>query len=252
MPRPALSLDRICALALEAQIYKECVRYYPFVLGAQPVRPIDLAASMPPIANEGARPTPYAIESIEQQWQRGLPAQRRRWSRSARPTGSRSISSRPCCRASCSAAPRAASRSLAPYVAGKTGTTDDENDAWFVGFTNDVTVAVWVGYDNADGKRRTLGGGADRRQRRGPDLRADHAGGLGAPRRRRRRSRRRRRRRGATSWPAGSISKSGEDNANEPNGTPRSLVEYFRRDRNGGVADTQYRARLARRGLRDL
>ena len=29
-----------------------------------------------------------------------------------------------------------------------------------MGFTNDVTVAVWVGYDNADGKRRTLGGGA--------------------------------------------------------------------------------------------
>jgi membrane peptidoglycan carboxypeptidase len=49
---------------------------------------------------------------------------------------------------------------LAPYVAGKTGTTDDEIDAWFVGFTNEVTVAVWVGYDNADGKRRTLGGGA--------------------------------------------------------------------------------------------
>ena len=50
--------------------------------------------------------------------------------------------------------------SLAPYVAGKTGTSDEENDAWFVGFTNDVTVAVWIGYDNADGKRRTLGGGA--------------------------------------------------------------------------------------------
>ena len=29
-----------------------------------------------------------------------------------------------------------------------------------MGFTNEVTVAVWVGYDNADGKRRTLGGGA--------------------------------------------------------------------------------------------
>src|SRR5262249_45790072 len=49
---------------------------------------------------------------------------------------------------------------LAPYVAGKTGTSDDENDAWFVGLTNDVTVAVWVGYDNSDGKRRTLGGGS--------------------------------------------------------------------------------------------
>jgi len=49
---------------------------------------------------------------------------------------------------------------LAPYVAGKTGTTDNENDVWFVGFTNEVTVAVWVGYDNADGRRRTLGSGA--------------------------------------------------------------------------------------------
>jgi penicillin-binding protein 1A len=50
-------------------------------------------------------------------------------------------------------------RALAPYVAGKTGTSDNENDAWFVGFTNDVTIAVWVGYDNADGKRHTLGRG---------------------------------------------------------------------------------------------
>jgi membrane carboxypeptidase/penicillin-binding protein len=50
---------------------------------------------------------------------------------------------------------------LSPYVAGKTGTSDDENDAWFVGFTNDVTVAVWLGYDNASGgKRRTLGSGS--------------------------------------------------------------------------------------------
>ena len=49
---------------------------------------------------------------------------------------------------------------LAPYVAGKTGTSEDENDAWFVGFTNDVTVAVWVGYDNGAGSRRTLGSGS--------------------------------------------------------------------------------------------
>jgi membrane peptidoglycan carboxypeptidase len=50
-------------------------------------------------------------------------------------------------------------RALSPYVGGKTGTSDDENDAWFIGFTNEVTVGVWVGYDNADGRRRTLGPG---------------------------------------------------------------------------------------------
>ena len=32
------------------------------------------------------------------------------------------------------------------FVAGKTGTTENYGDAWFVGFTEKYTVAVWVGY----------------------------------------------------------------------------------------------------------
>lgn len=32
-------------------------------------------------------------------------------------------------------------------VAGKTGTTDDYRDAWFVGFSNNVVAAVWLGFD---------------------------------------------------------------------------------------------------------
>jgi membrane carboxypeptidase/penicillin-binding protein len=32
-------------------------------------------------------------------------------------------------------------------IAGKTGTTDDYHDAWFVGFSTKVVVAVWVGLD---------------------------------------------------------------------------------------------------------
>jgi penicillin-binding protein 1B len=34
------------------------------------------------------------------------------------------------------------------YVAGKTGTTNDYRDAWFVGYTPDVVTTVWVGYDH--------------------------------------------------------------------------------------------------------
>ncbi len=34
-------------------------------------------------------------------------------------------------------------------VAGKTGTTDDYGDAWFVGYTPELAVAVWVGYPDA-------------------------------------------------------------------------------------------------------
>jgi len=34
------------------------------------------------------------------------------------------------------------------YVAGKTGTTNDYRDAWFVGYTRDVVTTVWVGFDH--------------------------------------------------------------------------------------------------------
>jgi penicillin-binding protein 1A len=42
-------------------------------------------------------------------------------------------------------------------VAGKTGTTDDYTDAWFVGFTPSIAVGVWVGNDRNEslGKRET-------------------------------------------------------------------------------------------------
>jgi penicillin-binding protein 1A len=35
--------------------------------------------------------------------------------------------------------------------AGKTGTTDEYRDAWFVGFTSDIVVGVWVGNDDIAG-----------------------------------------------------------------------------------------------------
>ena len=33
-------------------------------------------------------------------------------------------------------------------LAGKTGTTNDNTDAWFVGFTSDLVIGVYVGMDN--------------------------------------------------------------------------------------------------------
>ena len=62
---PEQSLDEVCATAVAAKIYTDCMRYYPFVLGAQPVRMIDLAAFYAAVANEGARPQPHGIDSIE-------------------------------------------------------------------------------------------------------------------------------------------------------------------------------------------
>jgi penicillin-binding protein 1A len=155
---PPQSLDYICKLAQQLKIYKECIPYYPFVLGAQPVRPLDLATFYATIANEGARPTPYVIDRITRGdktvYQHEIPSEEVSMADNASFYQLKTMMQ--------GVLARGTARSLshmAPYVAGKTGTTDGENDVWFVGFSNDVTVAVWVGYDNADGHRRTLGTG---------------------------------------------------------------------------------------------
>jgi penicillin-binding protein 1A len=44
-------------------------------------------------------------------------------------------------------------------VAGKTGTTEDYRDAWFIGWTNGTIVAVWFGNDNDAPMRDVSGGG---------------------------------------------------------------------------------------------
>jgi penicillin-binding protein 1A len=157
---PEASLNRICDLAVEALIYRECQRFYPVVLGAQPVRPVDLAAFYAAIANEGKRPSPFTVESIERDGEviyrhQPMPVV----IRSVDPAAFYQLKSM-----LQGVLARGTARSisrLSPYVGGKTGTSEDENDAWFIGFTNDVTVAVWLGYDNgAGGKRRTLGSGS--------------------------------------------------------------------------------------------
>ena len=153
------SLDAVCALALEAQLYAACERYYPFVLGAQPVRMIDLAAFYAAVATEGARPQPYALESVEE-------GHRVLFRHEAKPPvaiGSADkvafYQLRTMLQGVVARGTAASLARYSAYLGGKTGTTENENDAWFVGFTNDATIAVWVGYDNADGLKRTLGRG---------------------------------------------------------------------------------------------
>jgi membrane carboxypeptidase/penicillin-binding protein len=233
---PEDSLDRVCQLAQEAQLYKDCERYYPFILGAQPVRMIDLAAFFAAISNEGSRPTPYVIDSIEKDGktiyhhdpQTALVG-------NANPAAFYQLKTM--LQGVLARGTAYQIHQFAPYVGGKTGTTENENDAWFVGFSNDVTVAVWVGYDNADGQRRTLGAGetgakaatpifepimqavwanyAPRAPLAGPSVEA---------------------RRNLVDWP---IDLASGDRLEQ--GIPGGFVEHFRRDRGGDFDDTQYK-----------
>ena len=140
--KPEASLDPLCQLALEAQIYRECLHYYPFVLGAEPVRPVDLAAFFATIANEGLRLAPHVIDSVERD---GAVIYRHNSASATRISSVDQAAFYQLKTMMQGVLARGTAHSIAdltPYVAGKTGTSDDENDAWFVGFTNEVTVAV--------------------------------------------------------------------------------------------------------------
>jgi len=50
-------------------------------------------------------------------------------------------------------------KSVGKPVAGKTGTTNEERDSWFIGFTPDLTVGAYVGYDNPKPMGREATGG---------------------------------------------------------------------------------------------
>jgi membrane carboxypeptidase/penicillin-binding protein len=232
--QPEKSLDDICATAVAAKIYSECVRYYPFILGAQPVKMINLAAFYAAIANEGALPQPHGIDSIGQNGHIVYQYPNTPLPRIGAADPAAFYQLKTILQGVVARGTARAIASLSPFVAGKTGTTEDAVDGWFIGFTNDVTVAVWVGYDNDKGKRRSLGPSEDGARVAlpifQPIIQAVWADGV-APK-------------APLSGPSPQARRELVDipidymSGNRVNGG--NFIEHFRRSTDGQVADTQY------------
>ncbi len=43
-------------------------------------------------------------------------------------------------------------------MSGKTGTSSDYHDAWFIGYTEDLVAGVWLGNDNSTSMNKITGG----------------------------------------------------------------------------------------------
>ncbi len=85
-----------------------------------------------------------------------------------------------CCAARSTAAPGGRRCSTSPNF-GKTGTSQDNRDALFVGYAGDLVVGVWIGNDD-----NTPLNGDPRRRAAGADLARLHGAGAGQERRARR------------------------------------------------------------------
>ncbi|OYX58118.1 MAG: penicillin-binding protein [Brevundimonas subvibrioides] len=130
-------------------------------LGAVEVSPIDMATAYDAFANGGRRVEAYGISRIR------TPQGRVIYQRGARDAASGQAINNPSLyymnqmlRGVVTSGTARSAAISGRDIAGKTGTTSDYKDAWFVGYTGGFVTAVWVGKDDNTAMRGVTGGAA--------------------------------------------------------------------------------------------
>ena len=138
--------------------------YLTMALGVGSVTPMQMATAFSVFANGGYRINPYLITKITDQRGRTLvekpPPALDESARGIEPRNAFIMSSLLQEVTRSGTAARAQATLKRPDLYGKTGTTNDSIDTWFVGYQPTLTAAVWMGYDTPKklGDRETGGG----------------------------------------------------------------------------------------------
>lgn len=119
-------------------------------LGTGLVTPLEMTAAYAAFANGGLAVTPRAIVRVEDAEGSIVHENAVKTRRAVRPEVAFQTVSMLRDVVDLGTASSARSLGVRGPAAGKTGTTSDFKDAWFVGFTSRVVVGVWVGYDQPE------------------------------------------------------------------------------------------------------
>ena len=120
-------------------------------LGTLEVTPMELAVAYSTFANNGLRATPVMITEISDAQGQVLERNEPQLTQVLPPTTAYQMTSM--LQDVVRRGTGTAAQGLAQPTAGKTGTTNDLEDAWFVGYTPQLLSVVWIGFDN----KRPLG-----------------------------------------------------------------------------------------------
>jgi penicillin-binding protein 1A len=149
-----VGVDRTIDLARRCGITSELPPYPSLALGSADLIPLEMAAAYATIANQGVYVEPYLIERVVTRSGKTLEEHQPRARKAMEPQTAfvlammlKGVSERGTAAGLLGKMPIA--------TAGKTGTTNDYTDSWFVGFTPRYTILTWVGYD----QKKTLGKG---------------------------------------------------------------------------------------------
>lgn len=117
---------------------------YNLPLGTMGVSPLDMAAAYAVFANDGLRNAPYLVERIEDRYGKVIYQHRHRPERVIDRQTARQMNEM-LAGVVTSGTGRNAQLRGGHIAAGKTGTTNDSTDVWFVGYTPQLSTAVWMG-----------------------------------------------------------------------------------------------------------
>lgn len=144
-----LQIDTIIGLAHRLGIDSPIAPVPSSAIGASVVRPLDLVAAYATFANLGTKVDPRFVLRVEDAtgrivWQQPPQA----WEQVMRPAVAFIV--RDMLRDVVERGTATVVRQTLPDsipVAGKTGTTDNNTDVWFVGMTPEIVTGVWLGFD---------------------------------------------------------------------------------------------------------
>ena len=122
-------------------------------LGTSEVNLLELTSAYGVFANQGVRTTPVFVLKVEDKNGKVLEQTRVTAEEALSPETALTMTSMLASVIENGTAAAARALGLGVPAAGKTGTTDDYTDAWFVGYTPDLVAGVWVGFD----RKRKIG-----------------------------------------------------------------------------------------------
>ena len=138
--RPVIQLARVMGITTP-------IPYdYTISLGSNSVKLFEMTRAYGVFANGGYKVEPFAIERIESS--RGTILYEAKKARTSKVLNLNTAATMTAIMKTVITSGTGRAASIGKPAAGKTGTTDDSRDAYFIGFTPDVVTGVWVGNDD--------------------------------------------------------------------------------------------------------
>lgn len=150
-------VDAVIQTAREMGITTPLASDMTIALGSNGVKLYDMVVAYGAFANGGFRVRPYSVERVENS--RGVTIYENSGPKIVKVINFETAAGMTYMLRKVVEVGTGKAANFAQNVAGKTGTTNDYRDAWFVGFTPDIVAGVWVGNDN-NSKLPGITGGA--------------------------------------------------------------------------------------------